>query len=139
MPRVLLVDDDKNLLDVAKNILAREEPTFDLISATSAHEALQKLTKESIDVIVADYDMPGMTGLDLLAQLRNDNNKIPFIVFTGKGREEVAIEALNLGANRYLNKAGEAKSLFAELAHAIRSLIQHKETEKALSDRERQF
>ncbi|MFX0114359.1 MAG: PAS domain S-box protein, partial [Candidatus Hodarchaeota archaeon] len=139
MSRILLVDDDQDLLTIAMNLLGREEPNFEIIAVLSASDALQKLATEHFDLIVADYQMPGMTGLELLKQLRTEGNDIPFIVFTGKGREEIAIDALNLGADRYLNKTGDTRSLFAELAHSIQSLIEHKKTKDALLEREIRF
>ncbi|KXB06817.1 hypothetical protein AKJ52_01530 [candidate division MSBL1 archaeon SCGC-AAA382C18] len=77
------------------------------------------------DGVVSDYQMPGKDGLDLLKILREDKESdIPFIIFTGKGREDVAIEALNLGADRYLQKGGSPKSQYGVLAHAIKQEIE---------------
>ncbi|MFQ5978134.1 MAG: response regulator [Candidatus Heimdallarchaeota archaeon] len=123
MTRVLFVDDDNDFLALVRKFLGREDPTIDLVTSASAINALQLLEKESYDVVVADYLMPEMNGLELLEHLRTSGNPIPFIVFTGRGREEIAIRALNLGANHYLKKGGELKSLFAELAHFIKRTI----------------
>ncbi|MFX0113827.1 MAG: PAS domain S-box protein [Candidatus Hodarchaeota archaeon] len=130
--RILLVDDDRNLLEVAKSYLTQEEPIFELTTVTSAHEALISLEKGYYDIIISDYRMPDMDGLSLLEQLRKEGNNIPFIIFTGQGCEEVAIRALNLGADYYLKKEGSSKTLYRELAHIIRSLMRYKETEEAL-------
>ena len=59
------------------------------------------------EVIVSDYQMPGMNGIEFLKRLRSQLGHIPFILFTGRGREEVAIEALNCGADFYLQKGGD--------------------------------
>lgn len=139
MPRVLLVDDDEDQLPIAREFLKVEEATFDLITTSSPSKALQKLTREHFDVAVVDHVMPGMTGLELLAALRNKGIKVPFILFTGKGREEVAIEALNLGADRYINKAGDSDSLYAELLHAINELIERQRLETISKTRGKQF
>ncbi|MFQ5977878.1 MAG: PAS domain S-box protein [Candidatus Heimdallarchaeota archaeon] len=139
MARVLLVDDAENLLRIAKKLLAREEPTLKTVTALSAQEALQKLTEEPFEVVVADYRMPGMDGLTLLKTLRDEGNDIPFIMFTGQGREEVAMQALNLGADYYLMKGGDSKSLYGELAHIIRRVLQHKRTKKALRESEARY
>jgi DNA-binding response OmpR family regulator len=72
------------------------------------------------DVIVADYLMPEMDGIEFLKGLRASGCTIPFIIFTGKGREDVAIEALNSGADFYLQKGGNPRSQFAELGNMIR-------------------
>ena len=60
--------------------------------------------------------MPDMNGIEFLKKVRASGNTIPFVLFTGRGREEVVIEALNEGANFYLQKGGEPKSQFAELS-----------------------
>ncbi|MFX0115769.1 MAG: response regulator, partial [Candidatus Hodarchaeota archaeon] len=132
MSRVLLVDDDKILLHIAQEFLKQEAPDLEYITVTSAQEALERLAKEKFDVVVSDYLMRDVNGLDLLQKLRIEGNQIPFIMFTGQGREEVAMQALNLGANHYLMKGVEPKSTFGELAHIIVQLIDHKRTEEAL-------
>ncbi len=127
MTRVLLVDDDEDFLVLARKFLAREDPTIDLSTTRSAEKALQKLAAEELDAIVADYQMPGgLSGLELLERLRTDGFSTPFIIFTGRGREDVAIRALNMGAAFYLKKGGELKSLFAELAHFIKRATEKK-------------
>ena len=87
--------------------------------ASSAKEAHSKLNKKKFDVIVSDYQMPIKNGLQFLKELKEKDNNTPFILFTGKGREEVAIQALNLGANRYINKIGKPETVYGELAYAI--------------------
>ncbi|MFW9915433.1 MAG: response regulator [Candidatus Thorarchaeota archaeon] len=127
MTRVLLVDDDEDFLVLARKFLAREDATIDLSTSRSAEKALQKLAGEEFDAIVADYQMPGgLSGLELLERLRTDGSSTPFIIFTGRGREDVAIRALNMGAAFYLKKGGELKSLFAELAHFIKRATEKK-------------
>ncbi|MFX0116543.1 MAG: PAS domain S-box protein, partial [Candidatus Hodarchaeota archaeon] len=139
MSRVLFVDDDKDLLILARMFLERETAIFELITTDSPYIALQKLTSEKFDAIVSDYQMPGMDGLELLQKLRGRGVEIPFIIFTGKGREEVAMQALNLGADYYLMKGGETRSLFGELAHIINRVVEHQKTETALQESEEKF
>ena len=74
--------------------------------------------------------------MDLLKELRENGNDIPFILFTGKGREEVAIRALNLGVDRYFNKIGHPETLYGELAHGIRQTAAQRKAEKRIWDRE---
>ncbi len=133
--RVLHVDDDSSLLKVAKQCLEMEGP-LEVDSAISVEEALMKLEKDKYDVVVSDYQMPGKDGLDLLKALRTTGNAIPFIMFTGKGREEVAIKALNLGANQYLNKVGETETVYVELAHSITELAKIERSEEKLNESE---
>lgn len=120
--RVLLVDDEIGLLKIAKQCLEAED-TFQVDTASSIREAYEEIKKESYDTIVSDYQMPEKDGLQFLRELRQGGNKVPFIIFTGRGREEVAIAALNLGASQYLNKTGDPGTVYCELAHAIRHAV----------------
>ena len=73
-----------------------------------------------------------MDGIQFLKQVRGSGNSVPFILFTGRGREEVVIQALNEGADFYLQKGGEPKSQFTELAHKIQSAVSRKKAEEEL-------
>jgi len=129
--RVLHVDDEPALLRVTKQCLELEG-MFQVDSVSSVEEAMAKLEKERYDAVVSDYQMPGKDGLEFLKELRENGDRTPFIMFTGKGREEVAIKALNLGANQYLNKTGETETVYTELAHAITELAKIKKAEELL-------
>jgi PAS domain S-box-containing protein len=136
--RILHVDDDPSILEISKQILM-DMGNFDIDHACSVDEAFKKMEQQTYDAIISDYEMPQKNGLNFLAQLRGKRNKIPFILFTGKGREEVAIKALNLGANYYLNKVGSPETMYGELAHAIESAVKSIRFELALKAIEEQF
>ncbi len=134
--KVLFVDDDEGALDQARIFLDRINEDISIDTVTDANEALGRLDSEDYDVIISDYKMPEMDGLEFLENIRKERNEdIPFIMFTGKGREEVAMKALNLGADRYVQKGGEPKAQFEMLAHAIEQESRHYRTEKSLSKR----
>ncbi|MFQ5979134.1 MAG: PAS domain S-box protein [Candidatus Heimdallarchaeota archaeon] len=137
--RILMVDDDEVMLSIAQRFLLQEEPTFNITTAISSAEALQTLAKAHFDIIVSDYLMPDMDGLELLQALRDGDNPIPFIMFTGQGREEVAMQALNLGADYYLMKGVEPESMYGELTHVIRTVAEHRATKEALQASEERF
>ena len=80
--------------------------------------------------------MPEMDGITFLKKLRASGNFTPFIIFTGRGREDVVIEALNNGADFYIQKGGEPKSQFAELSNKIRYAVSRKHSEEALGESE---
>ncbi len=136
--RVLHVDDEAGLLKVAKQILEMQG-SFQVETALSVNEAMEKMKKKAFDVIVSDYVMPERNGLDFLRELREGGNDIPFILFTGKGREEVAIRALNLGADRYFNKIGHPEAVYGELAHGIRQAVDIKRAEETLKKSEEKY
>jgi PAS domain S-box-containing protein len=135
---VLLVDDDVGLAKVVKQCL-ETEGTFRIVTASNVSEAVGKLNENKFDVVVSDYEMPGENGLDFLRKIRQAGNRIPFILFTGKGREEVAVEALNLGADQYLNKGGDPETVFGELSHAIKKAARAKRAEYALYESEKKY
>ena len=130
--RVLHVDDDVSFLEVSKRVLSMEN-NFEIIDVESADEAFEKLEEQTYDVIVSDYEMPLKNGLDFLKELREKNIQIPFILFLGKEREDVAVKALNLGADRYLNKNGPPETVYCELAHAINKTVEQKKSAQLLA------
>ena len=119
---VLHVDDEALFLKSAKQILEMQG-TFQVDIASSAEEAMKKMKKEVYDVVVSDYAMPGKDGLQFLEELREEGNKIPFIMFTGRGCEEVAIKALDLGVNQYIDKIGNPGIVYGRLAQSIRRVV----------------
>ena len=133
--KILHVDDDQAFLKVAKQCLEMQG-IFAVDTASSVNEVLKKLEKTDYDAIVCDYQMPGKDGLEFLKELRANGNNTPFIVFTGKGREEIAVKALNLGADGYFNKHGETETVYGELAHGIRSVVDRKTAEMKILERE---
>jgi PAS domain S-box-containing protein len=136
--RVLLVDDEPGLLEIGKLLLERAGP-FLVETCSSAEAALDLLAREPFDAVVSDYQMPGMDGIALLALVRKLHGRLPFILFTGKGREQVVIRAINEGADFYLQKGGDPGAQFAELAHKTRVAIERRATERELEERERRF
>jgi PAS domain S-box-containing protein len=128
--KILLVDDEETLLEVSKIYLEKMNEKFNIITVDSAVEALEMIKQQEYDVIISDYQMPVINGLEFLSRVRNAGNEIPFIIFTGKGREEVAIQALNLGADFYLQKGGETTSQFHELENLIDKLFEKKQADK---------
>jgi PAS domain S-box-containing protein len=126
---ILYVDNEAGLLKAAKPILEMQG-SFRVETASSVEEAMKKMEDQIFDVIVSDYIMPGKDGLEFLKELRESGNSIPFIIFTGKGREIVAIKALNLGADQYINKIGKTEAVYSELAHSIRTVVKGKKAEE---------
>jgi PAS domain S-box-containing protein len=131
MISLLYVDDEPDLLDLCKLFLEKEGD-FTVATVTSAREGLQILTEGMTDAIVSDYQMPGMDGIEFLKVVRKEFKEIPFILFTGKGREEVVIEAIENGADFYLQKGGDPRAQFSELSHKIRQAFRRKKAEEEL-------
>jgi PAS domain S-box-containing protein len=135
MISILLVDDETELLNFACSYL-EDQRGFHVQCVSSAKEALRTMQDTPFDVVVSDYQMPVMDGIQFLKKLRGRKDSIPFIIFTGKGREEIAIEALNAGADFYLQKGGEPEAQFAELSHIIRQVVRQHRAEDNLGESE---
>jgi len=135
---ILYVDDSPSLLDIGK-VFLEEDRSFTVETSLSAPDALSRLSSRKYDAIVSDYQMPAMDGIAFLKALRAQGDTTPFIIFTGRGREEVVIEALNSGADFYLQKGGDPVSQFAELKHKILHAISQKRAHMALKKSERDY
>ncbi|HPJ30701.1 MAG TPA: PAS domain S-box protein [Methanothrix sp.] len=138
MIRALLVDDDPSVLEITKIFLERSGD-IGVDAVESAEEAIKRLNDGHYDVIVSDYVMPEMDGISFLKFVRSHDPEIPFILFTGKGREEVVIEALNNGADYYLQKDANPRVLYAELTHQIRQAAERQRTKKAVRESEEKY
>ena len=136
--RVLYVDDEPELLRIGK-IFLEQEGLFTVDTITSAPEALALLDRTRYDAIVADFLMPEMDGIEFLKRVRKSGNPVPFILFTGRGREEVVIQALNEGADFYLQKGGDPVPQFIELSHKLHQAIRKRLAEGLLHENENKF
>jgi PAS domain S-box-containing protein len=133
MYTVLYVDDEPALLELGKIFIERSG-SITVETALSAKEGIRALEKTAFRAIVSDYLMPEMNGLEFLKLLRKENNPIPFILFTGRGREEVVIDAVNSGVDYYLQKGGDPTSQFVELEHKLKLAIERRLTEDELKE-----
>jgi len=124
---VLLVDDEKELLNATKEYLEKhinDDYEFHITAVLKAQEALELIKTQRFECIVSDYKMEEMDGLKFLEEVRKIDKSIPFIIFTGRGREEVVIKALNLGATYYLKKGSDYHSQFIELSNFIKQSVE---------------
>jgi PAS domain S-box-containing protein len=136
MISVLYIDDEAALRDAGKRFLEKTGE-FTVTTVGSPGEVLKTDDLYWYDAIISDYQMPGMNGIELLRRIRSTGNTIPFILFTGKGREEVVIEALNEGADFYIRKGGEPEAQFAELIHKVRIAVQRQQDRHAIRENEK--
>ena len=101
---ILFVDDEQQLLSVLASNLEESIESLDVVTASNATEAVERLESIAVDCVVSDYKMPGTDGLDLLERCREREPHLPFILFTSKGSEDVAVEAINADVTDYLQK-----------------------------------
>jgi CheY-like chemotaxis protein len=120
--KVLLVDDELDQLELMKLYLDEYDPELKLDSATSPNEAIGKLKQNEYDCIVLDHSMPEMTGLELAKKIR-ETNRIPIILYTARGSEELASKSFDYGIDAYLRKEPDPKH-FETLAKRIRRSVE---------------
>ncbi|WP_135305481.1 hybrid sensor histidine kinase/response regulator [Haloarcula amylovorans] len=101
---VLHVDDEPGFAEMVSDFLEQEAKEIKVDTATSPSVGREKLTENDYSCIVSDYDMPGQNGIEFLETVREDHPCLPFILYTGKGSEEVASDAITAGATDYLQK-----------------------------------
>lgn len=134
---VLYVDDEEYLCITFSLFLTRKG--FSVSTCSSAQEALDYLSRNSCDVIVSDYVMPGMDGIGLLSEVRDKYGDVPFILFTGKGDEDVVIRAIEAKADYYVRKGNDPAEVFSDLAFTIEKVVERYKTKKELLASEEKY
>jgi len=131
--RVLHVDDNPNYGELTKTILERQDAISEVSTEENAIAAIERLRSEDFDCIVSDYDMPNTDGLDLLEIVREEHPDLPFILFTGKGGEEIASEAITAGVTDYVQKKGSTEQ-YEVLANRITNAVEQHRTQQCFWD-----
>lgn len=136
--RLLIIDDEEDVLKATRDYLTL---TFSFVidMSGSGEDALVKIAKTRYDVIIVDYAMKDMNGIDLLKTIRAGNDDTPVIIFTGRGREDVVIAAFENGADGYVMKGDDIRSQFSDLAKKVITLVQNRRMAKSLREVEDQF
>jgi len=139
MPReikTLIIDDRESDADYVRGFLQKLSPDYNFSTTWEPDptRALLRLTQDLFDLVLLDYQMPAMSGLDVLSAIRRAHRTLPVIMLTGMGDERVAVEAMKRGAHDYLKK--DEMSL-ADLARAIITVLQRKHLEDQLEDQRR--
>jgi PAS domain S-box-containing protein len=133
--RVLCVDDDPELLALTAEQLRRRLGDVAVDTAADAAAAREVLASRDVDCVVSDYEMPETTGLDLLRELKADQPDLPFVLFTGRGSESVASEAISAGVTDYLQKGGVEQ--YELLANSVERAVEGYRLETELQETNR--
>ncbi|NHN41934.1 PAS domain S-box protein [Halorubellus sp. JP-L1] len=131
--RVLHAEDDGQFASLAGQFMEREGP-LSVTHVADAQTALERLEEASFECIVSDYDMPGINGLAFLDAVRERHPDLPFVLFTGKGSEEVASDAISKGVTDYLQKETGTEQ-YAVLANRIQNAVDGYRAERELERR----
>jgi PAS domain S-box-containing protein len=136
--RLLHVDDDPEFTDLTAEFIDREFDEFDIIQAADAEEGLETLESEPIDCIVSDYKLPGRDGIEFLREVREIDRDLPFILFTGKGSESVASEAISSGATDYFRKE-RIEDQYDLLANRVLNAVSATQARERVRNRTREY
>jgi len=129
---VLHVDDDASVLDLTEAYLERELEAVAVTSVTTPSAALEELDDDRFECIISDYDMPEMDGLALFERICETDCSTPFVLYTGKGSEEIASQALNAGVTGYFQKGGPEQ--LRRLANRVGQAVEEYRT-REIADR----
>jgi PAS domain S-box-containing protein len=135
---VLHVDDDSAILGLSEEVLPEHGDSIRLTTTTEPGDALARLEAGEFECVVSDYQMPEMDGLELLSAVREHRPHVPFILFTGKGSEEIASDAVSAGVTDYIQKRTGSEQ-WEMLANKIRRGVDHYRTERELRESEQRY
>jgi len=132
--RILHVDDDPLFAESIAEILERADDRFEVATVGRAEHGIDRIRRQPPDCVVSDYDMPGMNGLEFLKAVRETHPELPFILFTGKGTETIASEAISAGVTDYLQK-GSGEQQYELLRNRIDNAVTAHDAEKRAAER----
>ena len=132
---MLHVDDDPHFGELVTNRLEHEADQITVQTVTTPKEALSALATDPVDCILSDYDMPGRKGLEFLETVREEYSDLPFILYTSRGSEEIASEAISAGVTDYLQK-GAGTDHYKLLAKRITNAVSQYRAIKELARNE---
>jgi len=134
--RVLHVDDEPEFAETVAAVLEREDDRITVHTAASATAGLDMVGELDVDCIVSDYEMAGQDGIEFLESVRESHPALPFILYTGKGSEAVASDAISAGVTDYLQKE-HGTDHYRVLANRITNAVESYRSQRRLAERNR--
>jgi len=116
--RVLVVDDERSVTDLLSSAL--EEEGYSCVTAATGEDALKRLAAGNLDVVLLDLRLPGISGMDVLREIKSTYPRTAVIVVTGVGDAETAVEAMKTGAVDYITKPFEVE----RVSHSVEAALQ---------------
>lgn len=133
MIRILLIEDEEPIRRVLVRILSEEDAQYKITEAVDGKKGFHLLKKESFDLVLCDIKMPKMDGIEVLQKAKNSKINTPFIMLTGHGNVETAVEAMKLGAYDFISKPPDLNRLLTSVRHALENKYLRSENKKLKS------
>ena len=130
MIRILLIEDEEPIRRVLVRILCEEDANYKITEAVDGKKGFHLLDKESFDLVLCDIKMPKMDGIEVLQKAKNSKINTPFIMLTGHGNVETAVEAMKLGAYDFISKPPDLNRLLTSVRHALENKSLRSENKK---------
>ncbi len=132
-PAILIVEDNPDHLNLTELALHKELPEAQILRAATAAECQTTLVDISPDLIILDYSLPDMSGLELLKRVRETHEDVPVLMVTGQGNERIAVEAMKSGASDYIIKSD---NYLTTLPATVRNILEHSQVKLRLQEQE---
>lgn len=133
MIRILLIEDEEPIRRVLVRILSEEDAQYKITEAVDGKKGFHLLKKESFDLVLCDIKMPKMDGIEVLQKAKNSKINTPFIMLTGHGNVDTAVEAMKLGAYDFISKPPDLNRLLTSVRHALENKYLRSENKKLKS------
>ena len=119
MSKILIIEDEEPIRRVLVRILNEEDSNFKIHEASDGKKGLEYISKENFDLVLCDIKMPKIDGIELLQRTRKKNSSLPFIMLTGHGNIETAVESMKLGAYDFISKPPDLNRLITSVRNAL--------------------
>ena len=119
MSKILIIEDEESIRRVLVRILNEEDSNFEIHEASDGKKGLESISKENFDLVLCDIKMPKIDGIELLQRTRKKNSSLPFIMLTGHGNVETAVESMKLGAYDFISKPPDLNRLITSVRNAL--------------------
>ena len=119
MSKILIIEDEEPIRRVLVRILNEEDSNFEIHEASDGKKGLDSISKENFDLVLCDIKMPKIDGIELLQKTRKNNSSLPFIMLTGHGNIETAVESMKIGAYDFISKPPDLNRLITSVRNAL--------------------
>ena len=119
MSKILIIEDEEPIRRVLVRILNEEDSNFEIHEASDGKKGLDSISKENFDLVLCDIKMPKIDGIELLQRTRKNNSSLPFIMLTGHGNIETAVESMKIGAYDFISKPPDLNRLITSVRNAL--------------------